>query len=546
MRTARRRGVATLPISIFFIALVAAAAYATANIASGQSNLANTQLSTENTIAARQAELSGLSATPTGGGGSLQIKQSSGVHTTIGYAIVQTQKGKVATGPVDFTVSPGQTITVNVTSIAQSLLGQGVSNLVSVTLVTARGLFITSQVQTAQKTKQVTTYQQQSVQKTGTALVGYNVYQDSPGYYSCPSGWSQSGSTCSRTTLAYNVYQTTAGYYSCPNGGSLQGSSCVSTQPATWNNGYYSCPSGWSLVGSACSQQQTYYTWVPGYYTYEQVPVYVQGYWSQYYVPGYWQTYQYWVSGYWSQYSYTTSYSYQTWQWVSTGGYWTITWYHMYASIACLGGHGLCLIDILYPIWTWVATGYWSVVNHMVYVVNVVNVWNPGYLATGQYWVSGYWASYYVPGYLTTQTIQVWHQGYYQANTQTVTTSSTWNPAYYSCPSGGSLNGASCVASYTAAWNAPATTYLGQQSSCPSGGQYSCTPVYATQVQPADWNAPATTYLGQESSCPSGTQYSCSAVYGSYTYSVTEMVPVTQTITYQTLSFPTSQWLIGG
>ncbi|MDG6964278.1 MAG: hypothetical protein JRN16_07975 [Nitrososphaerota archaeon] len=52
--------------------------------------------------------------------------------------------------------------------------------------------------------------------------------------------------------------------------------------------------------------------------------------------------------------------------------------------------------------------------------------------------------------------------------------------------------------------------------------------------------------LGQMSYCPSGSQYSCSAVYSSYTYWVTETVPVVTKVSYETLSTLRSAWLIGG
>ena len=83
------------------------------------------------------------------------------------------------------------------------------------------------------------------------------------------------------------------------------------------------------------------------------------------------------------------------------------------------------------------------------------------------------------------------------------------------------------------------TTDLGQLSYCPSGSsgtQYSCTPVYQ----------PRTTSLGEMSYCPSGSQYSCSAVYSSYTYWITETVPVVTTVDYETLSTLGSAWFVGG
>ena len=83
------------------------------------------------------------------------------------------------------------------------------------------------------------------------------------------------------------------------------------------------------------------------------------------------------------------------------------------------------------------------------------------------------------------------------------------------------------------------TTDLGQLSYCPSGGsgtQYSCTPVYQSR----------TTSLGEMGYCPSGSQYSCSSVYSSYTYWVTETVPIVTTVSYETLSTLGSAWSNGG
>ena len=56
----------------------------------------------------------------------------------------------------------------------------------------------------------------------------------------------------------------------------------------------------------------------------------------------------------------------------------------------------------------------------------------------------------------------------------------------------------------------------------------------------------STTSLGEISHCPSGSQYSCLAVYNSYTYWITETVPVVTTVSYDTLSTLGSTWLIGG
>lgn len=76
--------------------------------------------------------------------------------------------------------------------------------------------------------------------------------------YSCPAGWSLSGTTCS-----YTQSQAADVSYSCPNGGTLQGTNCVSTQPASVSG--YTCPSGFSLSGTSCTQTQTQAASVSGY-----------------------------------------------------------------------------------------------------------------------------------------------------------------------------------------------------------------------------------------------------------------------------------------
>ncbi len=117
--------------------------------------------------------------------------------------------------------------------------------------------------------------------------------------YTCPSGWSRSGSTCSKTTTqTQNATANTT--YSCPNGGTRNGSTCTLSANATPNttytcpsgytrngtnctktynatpstgNGYYSCPNGGTLNGSTCTLTttatpnygQTTYTCPTGY-----------------------------------------------------------------------------------------------------------------------------------------------------------------------------------------------------------------------------------------------------------------------------------------
>jgi len=307
--------------------------------------------------------------------------------------------------------------------------------------------------------------------------------------------------------------------------------------------GYYTCPAGKALDGNSCLHQQTYYTWVPGYYTSEQVAQYVPGYWSQYYVPGYWAyyttpghwiSYQYWVSGYWTSYTY----SYTTTQTVWWGFYCAVFGWGCWSMPTCHFG----------ALWCWPVT---TVVVHDV----TVEVWHPGYWATGydwipptsvQYWVSGYWAQYYVQGYWTTQTVQVWHPGYWQSNTITVNTPATWHPPVttYNCSGSGTLQngpaGFGCY--YTSTFTATPLVYF--TYSCNSGD--TLTGTTCEHSYPAAYFPAETTSLGQQSSCPSGSQYSCTPVNQQYTYTVTETVPVTITVSYEAVSTQGSTWLVGG
>ena len=172
----RRKGIASLPVSIFFVALVVTAMVGVGTLAAGQSGLAAKQVSVDSALAARQQELSGLSAS-TQTGTILELHQASGVATDIVYALLQEGNDQALTEPVNYIVKPGQTLAINITSLAESFLGGSLPSLTSVTLVTSRGLYITSQVQTVQQTKQVTTHQQEQVQETGERLAGYEVSQ---------------------------------------------------------------------------------------------------------------------------------------------------------------------------------------------------------------------------------------------------------------------------------------------------------------------------------------------------------------------------------
>lgn len=96
-------------------------------------------------------------------------------------------------------------------------------------------------------------------------------------YYSCPGGFSLSGSVCAYSygascSWGYNCTGYTCGHSggsgpndcqwesglwcescSCPSGGSLQyNQTCLITTSRTYHEGYYYCPSGWSQSGTVC------------------------------------------------------------------------------------------------------------------------------------------------------------------------------------------------------------------------------------------------------------------------------------------------------
>ena len=252
----QRKGVASLPVSIFFIALVASAMVGVGTLASGQSGLANKQVDVENALASRQQELSGLSAS-TQTGTVLELYQTSGVATEIVYALLQEGTGQTLSEPVDYVVAPGQTITINVTSLAQSFFGGSLPSLTSVTFVTSRGLYITSQVQTVQQTKQVTTYQQEQVQEIGQRVSGYDVSETTDPLV----GYTVTQTTTSSVLSGYDVTahypvttQVLSGYYLY----------------MTVAHTTYTCPSGWTnYQDGLCSttyQQPIYVYTQMGYY----------------------------------------------------------------------------------------------------------------------------------------------------------------------------------------------------------------------------------------------------------------------------------------
>ena len=92
-------------------------------------------------------------------------------------------------------------------------------------------------------------------------------------YYSCPSGYSKNGTTC---TQSINSTRTSNNSYSCPSGYYQSGNSCIHTVNASYHRGSttYTCPSGYNMSGTRCvrttnaskSSGEVTYSCPSGYY----------------------------------------------------------------------------------------------------------------------------------------------------------------------------------------------------------------------------------------------------------------------------------------
>ncbi len=278
------------------------------------------------------------------------------------------------------------------------------------------------------------------------------------GYYYCPSGGSLSGTTCTQSQSAY--YQ--SGYYYCPSGGSLSGSTCYtsSSYGASWSSGYYYCPSGGSLSGTTCSTSTTR----KAFANYGACP---SGYGTAGYVGECWRRngtttpcpsgYSYMGSG-----TFNDVFDGYTYTWSRTGG--------------CYSASIITMRPISY--YSCPQGGTVSGSNCIV---------SSSYAASYQ---SGY---YYCPS-----------GGSLSGSTCTVSSSyaASYQSAYYYCSSGWSLSGSTCYysygASYQSGWytcssgytlsgSSCTRTYAASVSySCPSGGVLSGTRCLPTNVSVSD------------------------------------------------------------
>lgn len=395
----RRDGIASLPVAIFFIALVAASAAAAGALASSQSSLANKQLSVESTLGARQAELNGLTAT-TSGGGVLQIAQSGGAATSLVYAVVQTSGGRTESEPLSYAIQPGRSLTIDLTDLVKSAFGGSLPSVSSVTLVTGLGVYITSQVKTMQVARQTTTYEQQQVAHTGQRTVAHTT----PGYWE----------TVPHVTPGYWTTQTTQVYH--PPYFTFE-------QVRFWNPPYFTF--------------ETVRFWNPGFYQLKDIRTWSPGYYTYHSVPGHWVTYRYWVSGYCTSNTYTFYREVR----VTTGGYWTIGWRWI------RWGPG----DMMQvPYFRYVRTYSYELVP----VTRTYSVCHPGHWATGREWVPGYGYSVWHPGHWVTETVSVWHPGFYSTMTASV-----YHPGFYTTMTVSTLHPGYYTTQTSRVWHPPTTTY---------------------------------------------------------------------------------------
>ena len=439
----RRKGIASLPVSIFFVALLATAMVGVGTLASGQSGLATKQISVESALAARQQELSGLSAS-TQTGTILELHQASGVATDIVYALLQEGNGQALSEPVSYVVKPGQTMTINITSLAESFLGSSLPSLTSVTLVTSRGLYITSQVQTVQQTRQLTTYQQEQVQETGQRLAGYNVVETTDPLV----GYTVTETTTSSVLSGYHV---TAHYPVTTH--VLSGYDLYMTVAHTT----YTCPSGWSNAGNGlCSYSYSYTT------TYTTTETVMHGY--EICVP---------ID-------------------VRTGAcVWRCLWPFCWTSTVTVVNvvvHYVTLYADAYISTTYTREyeGFSSSCPSYAYQLGITCY--PVYTTQTSYQTESLGQLSYCPA------PNRYTGSYYTCSPvyrQQTTTTSLGQLSY--CPTGSSATQYSCSPVYQ-----PRTVSFGQMSYCPSGSQYSCSAVYSTYAYWITETVPVVTTVSYE------------------------------------------------
>ena len=94
---------------------------------------------------------------------------------------------------------------------------------------------------------------------TGSYPVYANPIVDVDSSYTCPSGYTRSGNTCYKSVSATAESETVS--YTCPSGYTRSGSKCIKTETinATASTGRttYTCPRGYTLSGTKCTKTTT-------------------------------------------------------------------------------------------------------------------------------------------------------------------------------------------------------------------------------------------------------------------------------------------------
>ncbi len=293
--------------------------------------------------------------------------------------------------------------------------------------------------------------------------------------YSCPAGYTLNGTTCSKTTNA--TYKAGTTTYSCPSGYTRIGSTCFYSINATANTGTgsYTCSSGYTLNGTTCSK--TYNA------TYNSGS-------TSYSCPS-----GYNLSGSKCNKTYNATYTSGSTTYSCPAGY---TKTGSGSSTQCYKSTG-ATSSVTYGSWYVVQNYYQTstkatytntteklVYNGMSYDYTCATISQcPVKVAHYRYTLYRRSATtaYACPsGYTRSGTTC-----YLYANPTTSTGSGS-----YSCPSGGSLSGSTCTLSVDATTNTGTGSY-----SCPSGGSLSGSTCTLTKA--ATYSGGTTTY-----SCPGG------------------------------------------
>lgn len=93
----------------------------------------------------------------------------------------------------------------------------------------------------------------------GVTKVYTSCYKTIPGYYTCPSGYTKNGSTCTKSTSSTKTVDATPSY-TCPSGYTKNGSRCTKTTSSTDTKNATAtktCQTGYTLNNGKCTKKVT-------------------------------------------------------------------------------------------------------------------------------------------------------------------------------------------------------------------------------------------------------------------------------------------------